>query len=171
MREITHADADAVFSLRSDAAIMKYIPRPLFKSHDDTLRFIASLDDMRIKCESVNWAIALKQQEGHLLGMICLIRIRPEHFRTEIGYILHPDARGNGLMQEAVKTVINYSFNTLGFHSLEAVVDPRNMNSIKVLESTGFYREGLFRENSYYNGKFLDSGVYSLLKTNPPTPT
>lgn len=163
LRQITSADVDAVFALRSDADTMRYIPRPLAKNAEDALKLIGAFDEMLVKKECINWAITLSDNESLLIGMICLIRIQPENFRTEVGYILHPDFRGQGIMLEAVNRIVEYAFEDLKFHTLEAVIDPRNIASQKVLDAAGFIREGLFKDKFYYNGQFLDSAVYSLL--------
>ena len=62
-----------------------------------------------------------------------------------------------------MKVVLDYGFNTLKIHSLEANVNPGNAASIKLLERNGFVREAYYRENYYYNGHFLDSAIYSLI--------
>ncbi|WP_074588506.1 GNAT family N-acetyltransferase [Pedobacter antarcticus] len=166
LREITSADVDAVFALRSDPDTMRYIPRPLAKNTEDALTLIGTFEEMLIKKECINWAITLSDNEKLLVGMICLIRIQPENFRTEVGYILHPDFRGKGIMLEAVNRIVKYAFADLKFHTLEAVIDPRNIASQKVLDAAGFIREGLFKDKVYYNGQFLDSAVYSMLNAD-----
>ncbi|MFM7401569.1 MAG: GNAT family N-acetyltransferase, partial [Bacteroidota bacterium] len=51
-------------------------------------------------------------------------------------------------------------------HSVEANVNPGNKRSILLLERCGFVREAYFRENYYFEGKFLDTAVYSLLSAD-----
>jgi ribosomal-protein-alanine N-acetyltransferase len=48
-------------------------------------------------------------------------------------------------------------------HSIEANVNPNNLSSIKLLERNNFIREGYFKENYFFNGKFSDSAIYSLI--------
>ncbi|MDO8550886.1 MAG: GNAT family protein [Ignavibacteria bacterium] len=48
-------------------------------------------------------------------------------------------------------------------HSIEGTVNPNNLPSIKLLEKNNFIREAYFKENFYYNGKFLDTAIYSLI--------
>jgi ribosomal-protein-alanine N-acetyltransferase len=66
-------------------------------------------------------------------------------------------------MSEALQAVINYGFTSIKLHSITANVNPNNQPSIRLLEKNGFVREGYYKENYYYNGKFLDSAIYSLL--------
>ncbi|WP_392388845.1 GNAT family N-acetyltransferase [Flavobacterium piscinae] len=101
-----------------------------------------------------------------LLGIIGHYRIQPENYRSEIGYMLLPEYQNQGITSEAINIVLDYGFNVLNFHSVEAVVDPENYVSCKVLEKNGFVKEAHFLENEYWDGKFWDSVVYSLLKRN-----
>jgi ribosomal-protein-alanine N-acetyltransferase len=66
-------------------------------------------------------------------------------------------------MREAVSEVIKYGFTVMRLHSIEANVNPDNKASIKLLEKNCFAREAYFKENYFYNGKFLDTVIYSLL--------
>lgn len=164
LRKVTNDDVNEVFELRSNPETMKYIPRPLAKTKEDALEHIRTTNLATTANQAINWAITLKE-DNKLIGMICLIRMQPEHFRSETGYILHPDQRGKGIMNEALKTVIDYAFDTIKFHSLVAVMDAENTASAKVVLKQGFVREGQFKQNEFYNGKFLDTDHYSLLNS------
>lgn len=156
------SDAEALFVMRSDPVCMRFVPRPLARTVHDALAHIALVRAEQAENNSCTWAVRLKG-DPTLIGVISLLRIKPEHHRTELGYLLSPAHWGRGLMTEAVAAVVDHAFRDLHFHSIEAIVDPRNVGSITVLERNGFVREGLFRENFLYNGEFLDSGVYALL--------
>ena len=87
--------------------------------------------------------------------------MQPENYRTETGYILHPDYHRKGIISEAFDTVIDYAFNVLKFHSLEAVIDPDNIASEQLLIKHKFVKEGHFKENGFFEGRFLDAVIYS----------
>ena len=108
------------------------------------------------------WGITLKESDT-VIGTICYWRMQKEHYRAEIGYALHPAQQGKGMMDEALKAVLQYGFETMQLHSVEANVNPANEASRKLLERNGFVKEAHFRENYYYNGQFLDSVIYSLI--------
>jgi [ribosomal protein S5]-alanine N-acetyltransferase len=168
LRPVSHEDADAVFSLRSDSRVMEYLDRPLAKTIEDAHELIGRIEQALKHNEGITWAITLKT-DPKLIGTIGFWQITKEHFRAEIGYLLHPDWQGKGLMQEAISKVIDYGFNNLRLHSVEANVNPGNQASIRLLERNHFTREAHFKENYYYNGKFLDTVIYSRLtgKTEP----
>jgi [ribosomal protein S5]-alanine N-acetyltransferase len=97
----------------------------------------------------IEWAITLKDS-GQYIGAISYHRLMKEHFRAEIGYILHPAHHGKRIMDEAIRTVTDFGFNSMGLHSVEANVNPENIASIKLLERNNFVREAYFKEN--YSG-------------------
>ncbi len=98
-----------------------------------------------------------------LIGTIGFWRLEKEHFRAEIGYMLHPAHQRKGITKEAIRKVLDYGFTTLNLHSVEANTNVENTASQKLVESLGFVQEAHFRENYYYKGKFLDSAIYCLL--------
>lgn len=162
LRRITNDDVDEVFELRSNPETMKYIPRPLVKNSDDALEHIAMIEEKIITNIGINWGISLKG-DPKLLGLIGFYRMKPENYRAEIGYMLLPEFHGKGIVPEAVNRLITYGFNDLKLHSIEAVIDPENFASEKVLQKCGFIKEAHFKESEFYEGRFLDNVVYSLL--------
>lgn len=164
LRQIHLNDDKEVFELRSNPDTMKFIPRPLAETIEDAQKFITDCNTGIEKNDYINWAIAQKK-DTKLIGMIGFFRLQPEHFRGEVGYILNPNFHGKGIMTEALDEALKYAFNTLNFHSIEAVIDPGNIASEKLLQKFGFEKEAHFKENFFYNGEFLDTVIYSILKT------
>jgi len=163
LRKIRLEDALEVLDIRSNPETMKYIPRPLAKTIEDAEKFITETNQAIDNKELINWAIALKEDDK-FIGMIGFFRMQPENFRGEVGYILHPNSHGKGIMKEALIEAIKYGFEKMKLHSIEAVIDPRNIGSEKLLQKTGFLKEAHFRENFYYDGVFQDTVIYSLLE-------
>ncbi|WP_201978194.1 GNAT family N-acetyltransferase [Hymenobacter rubidus] len=162
LRPLIGADAPALFVLRSDPQVMQYIPRPLATSVADSAAYIETMNEAMSRNDLLNWGIALRSSD-EIIGTIGFYRLQPENHRAEIGYLLHPAHQGQGLMQEAVAAALAYGFGELNLHSVEGVIDPRNVASAQVLKRAGFVQEGLFRENGLWQGKFLDTAYYSLL--------
>jgi ribosomal-protein-alanine N-acetyltransferase len=163
LRQMQLADAPAMFALRSNTDVMKHIGRPLASGIDDAIKLIQTNLDVFANNEGVSWAITLKDDDT-LMGTIGFWRIVKEHYRTEIGYLLHPGLHGKGMMQEAIQLAVDYIFANTALHSIEANVDPANIASRRVLEKCGFVQEAYFKENFFWNGQFLDSVIYSLVK-------
>lgn len=162
LRRVNENDANEIFALRSNPETMKYIPRPLAKSIDDALEHIALIDAKIESNEGINWAITYKDNPK-LIGIIGHYRIKPEHFRAEVGYMLLPEYYRKGIISEAIKEVVNYGFNEMKLHSIEAIIDPENFGSARVLEKNNFVKEAHLKENEFYEGRFLDTVIYSIL--------
>ena len=162
LRRVDSNDIKEIFALRSNPETMKYIPRPLVKTDEDALEHIAMIDSKIDSNEGINWAITLKDNPK-LIGVIGHYRIKPENYRAEIGYMLLPEYNGKGIVSEAVKEAVNYGFQVMKLHSIEAIIDPDNYGSAKVLEKNGFVKEAHLKENEFFEGRFLDTVIYSIL--------
>ncbi|MBW1655868.1 GNAT family N-acetyltransferase [Flavobacterium quisquiliarum] len=162
LNRITEEDVNEIFALRSNPEIMRYIPRPLAKNTDDALEHIRIIKETIETNKGINWAIRLKD-DSKLFGFIGFYRLQPENYRAEIGYMILPEFHGKGFVPEAVKRLVKYGFEDLKLHSIEAVIDPENYASEKVLQKCGFVKEAHFKESDFYDGKFLDKVIYSLL--------
>jgi ribosomal-protein-alanine N-acetyltransferase len=161
LRQITPADADDIFVLRSNEPAMKYINKPRLKNIEEARELIKIMTDIS---ERIVWAMRLKDID-QVIGTIGYHRIAKEHDRAEIGYMLLPEYWNTGLMSEAVSAAIGFGFEKMNLHSIEAVINPGNDNSRKVLQKFSFIKEGYFKENFLFEGKYYDSEVYSLLKS------
>jgi ribosomal-protein-alanine N-acetyltransferase len=165
LKRFEKTDAVAMFQLRSNAALMKYICRPLQTSINEAEELINKINELIIKNTGINWAIYLKTEQK-IIGSVSFHKIDKENYRGEIGYFLLPNYWQKGIISEAISTVLNFGFNTLQFHSVEAQIDPDNIASERVLNKFKFTKEAYFKENFYFNEQFLDTAVYSLLKTD-----
>ncbi|HSN49360.1 MAG TPA: GNAT family N-acetyltransferase, partial [Flavobacterium sp.] len=162
LRRVAKEDVNEIFALRSNKETMKYIPRPLVKTDEEAMAHFTMIDEKIENNEGINWAITLKN-DLKLIGIIGLYRIIPEHFRAEIGYMLLPKYQGKGLITEAIKETVKYGFEIMKLHSIEAVIDPENIASEKVLQKSGFIKEAHLKEDEYFEGRFWDSVIYSIL--------
>jgi [ribosomal protein S5]-alanine N-acetyltransferase len=106
--------------------------------------------------------LIFQRQTNTLAGGITLGAIRYGVARSgQIGYWMGEKFSGQGLMQDAVKTVSTFGFETLKLHRLEAACIPSNERSIKVLEKTGFHREGLLKSYLKINGEWQDHLLFA----------
>lgn len=88
-----------------------------------------------------------------------------EHNRAELGYSLkNENFKRKGIMTEALKTIIDYGFNKMKLHRIEALVDPENIASIKLLKKFDFFKEGVLKEHYFFDGKYVDSIILSKLR-------
>lgn len=165
LRRLDENDVEEVFALRSNPETMKYIPKPLAKTKQDALAHIAMIEDKIVNNIGINWGITIKGN-AKIIGIIGHYRIQPENHRAEIGYMSLPEFNGQGYITEAIKAVVSYGFEEMNLHSIEAIIDPDNNASERVLRKNGFIKEAHIKENELWNGKYWDTVIYSLLKRN-----
>ena len=103
--------------------------------------------------------------EGALLGGSGLHRIDWLVGKFEIGYWLHLEHRGRGLMAEVVRAMTRMAFDTLGARRVEIRMDDLNEPSWRVAERAGFTLEGVLRQDSLSpTGLPRDTRVYARVR-------
>jgi ribosomal-protein-alanine N-acetyltransferase len=162
-RKILMSDAKDTLLIRSNDDVMRFMDVIRFESIVDAEKMVQSVEESYIKETGINWGI-VEKHSNIFIGYFGFFRIIPEHCRAEIGYALKPDYWGKGYMYETINRMVRFGFENIKFHSIEANVNPDNEKSKKVLERIGFKKEAYFHENYLFDGKFLDSIIYSLLE-------
>jgi len=164
LREQTPADGPELFELRTNPEVMKYIDRKKPDSLEESLAVLQTMKEAQLKGLNLVWAIALKQEPEKMIGNIGFWQTDAANHRAEIGYMLHPAHWRKGMISEALSKVIHFGFELVKLHSICANINPNNDASRQLLLKHGFVKEAYFREDYYFNGQFLDSEIYVLLK-------
>ena len=164
LRPFADADADDLFALHSNAAVMRYWDGPVWTEPGRAERFIATCREMAEGGTGVRLAIdGVSESDGAFLGWCTLQRWNPEYRSASLGYCLDDRAWGHGYATEAVRLLLDWAFDTLDVNRVQAEVDTRNHASSHVLEKLGFVLEGTLREDCIVNGEISDSWVFGLL--------
>lgn len=154
-------DTAGVFALFSDPAVMRYWSSAPMQ---DPSQARARIEDMRAGFESrrtINWLLA--DAADRVIGSCTLFHFDARHRHAEVGYALLSSHWGRGLAAEAVALALDWGFDVLHLHRIEADIDPRNHASRRLLQRLGFRREGLLRERFFVEGVAMDSEVHGLL--------
>ena len=115
----------------------------------------------------------IQRKDGTRVGAITCWEVVPDasiRFGLELGYAVLPSERGKGYCTEAVNLLLDYSFLTLPVVRIQARTDVRNKASQRVLEKTGFTKEGTIRKGYFARGEHVDSFIFSILKDEWKTP-
>ncbi len=106
-----------------------------------------------------------KNENNELIGGITLSNVRRGVTQAvTLGYWVGAPYAGRGVMSEAVSAVLPFVFDTLRLHRIEAACLEHNHASIRVLEKSGFRREGLARRYLKINGDWQDHILFGLLE-------
>jgi ribosomal-protein-alanine N-acetyltransferase len=109
-----------------------------------------------------------RYSDGALVGGLTLANIRRGVAQAgSVGYWMGRPFIRQGYMTAAVRAVIPFGFTSLRLHRIEAACIPTNNASVRLLEKTGFVREGFAREYLCINGTWQDHLLYARLKDAP----
>ncbi|MEO8764795.1 MAG: GNAT family N-acetyltransferase [Ginsengibacter sp.] len=164
LRRASAPDTARIFYLRSSEDVMKYIDRPRASTIQDAEAFLDTMNKSLDNNDGITWAITLKDEPSRLIGTIGFWRIKKEHYRAEIGYMLHPGFWNKKIMKEAILAVLDFGFTAMHLHSVEANINVENEASAAILEATGFVKEAHFKEDFFFDGTFRDTIIYSKLQ-------
>lgn len=164
LRDVQLSDTSAILHLQSDPVTLTFLDKKALKSTTESELLIRKIIDDLLLCNGITWALTLKEDPKKLIGTISFWRIVKEHYRAEIGYMLMSEYFRKGYMKEAIAPVVQYGFRDMNLHSIEANIHPGNTASSSLLTSQGFKKEGYHRENFFFEGKFKDTAVFSLLE-------
>jgi len=149
LRRLKNEDAEAIFQIRSNKQIAKFIERPLAKSLDDALQFIEKIDAGIFKNDTVYWGICNKKN-SEIVGTITLWQISEIDKKAEIGFELLPEFQGLGIMQEVVPKVIEFGFDSLKLVKIIGEVAPNNAKSIALLKKYEFKLKSELKNTQLY---------------------
>lgn len=164
LRWLRDEDVPHLFEIFSNLEVMRYWSSPPLQ---DLAGAEALLREIRQYFEArtlFQWGVALKEDD-RVIGTCTLSSLSESNRRAEIGYALGRAWWGKGYMTEALPALLRFAFSTLDLHRIEADVDPRNLASLRSVESLGFRREGYLRERYFVNGEVQDSVIYGLLRS------
>lgn len=164
LRPITTKDNKQVFSYRSDAETNKYqgfIPKKL----EEVDEFIAKNPLKFNQPESWFQLVIIEKHSYEIIGDIGIHFIGDDGFQCELGCTLNKLHQGKGYATSAMKITIDYLFNKLNKHRITGSVDPKNSDSIKLLERLNFRKEAHFKESLLINGEWVDDIMYGILKS------
>jgi RimJ/RimL family protein N-acetyltransferase len=157
---------------------------PQVQRYSRTLRQLAPHDEAKARervlvhleeaarGESMTWTVASPDTD-ELLGWVALFGISPGH-EAEVGYWVHPLARGRGVAGEACRLAVRHAFvdtedGGLGLHRLKAYAATENLASCRILEQAGFARVGIERGSTQLpDGRYIDTAVYDHLSSDLP---
>jgi len=155
-------DGPELFKFYSSDESLRFIPRDIFddprQGPEKVKIFTRAFDDQ----EAIWWRFRLRST-GEFVGYGGLFDISTEDHNAEIGYGFHPEYWGRGFATEAVGTIVNYGFESLGLRRIFGLIDPENDASMHVLEKLGFEREGIMRDACFARDRYWDQCLFAKL--------
>ena len=163
LREITVGDVDSIYGIYSDPKVAEYDDFNPIESKEVAMKVIHKFQLEFEEHEQIRWGIARKS-DNTLIGTCGPGNFESSAQRCEIGYDLLQSEWNKGYMTEALKAMVAFLFEEMGFNRVEAFVTPGNEGSIRVLQKVNFVEEGLLRERDFFKGCFQDGIIFAILK-------
>lgn len=134
LREITVADAPAMYALNLDPEVIQYTGDEAFSSLSEAETFIRNYPDYARNGYG-RWAV-IRKADGAMLGW-CGLKYLPETGETDIGYRFFKKYWGNGYATEAARACLDFGFKKLNLETLVARAMHANAASINVMKKLG----------------------------------
>ena len=154
LRQLTLADADIIFELRSHKEINKFITRETPKTLSDATAFIEKIIRKTKAQEIIFWGICLKET-NQIIGTVAYHNFSDNFKYAEIGYELHPAYQQKGFMSEVLKATLAFGFKKMKFEVIEAFTHKNNKASFALLEKLHFIFQAERREDGFENNRIF----------------
>ncbi|GEN88107.1 GNAT family protein [Oceanobacillus sojae] len=161
--EINQEHKQKIFEIFSKEEVTRYYGIEPFQKIEQAEKMIDSFQKHIQENRAVRWGIVPKDTE-ELAGTIGLNNLQIWNKRAEIGFDMHPDFWRMGYTSEAVKKILEYSFQQLNLKRVGAITYPENKASNQLLDKLGFQKEGLLRSYINLPEYSQDTCIYSFLK-------
>ena len=168
LRYIDACDLESIHELHSIPEVAQYNTLAIPKTIEDTKAIVTPLLLALEIQEIKKYTLAIEAIDSNIfMGLFGINIGHSKYARAELWYKLHPKFWNQGYATEIVKEVIDFCFNRLQLHRVEAGCAVENIGSIRVLENTGFKREGRCRKILPLASGWSDNFEYAILDTDP----
>jgi ribosomal-protein-alanine N-acetyltransferase len=166
LRAPTLKDAAAFRAVLSAPGVTRFSNWPDAPTASQGERYARWMTKLHGSGKGCAWIIEHRPSKK-LIGAIRFNRFDKKWHVGEVGYEIHPDYWGSGLMTEAVRAVAACGHQTFRLNRLEAWTLPGNGASDRVLEKAGFTYEGTLRQRAWFKGSFHDFRMFGRIASDP----
>lgn len=163
LREILPSDAPALFAIHSDFDWMRWYGIDPLIDPSQAEQLAEMFAGWFIAGTGFRWGLE-RVKDQRLIGTCGLFRWNKSWRNCVIGYEIARDCHGQGYMREALTAALDYGFDMMRLHRVQAETHPDNRASIGLAERLGFRFEGVHREQAFWGGRYHDLNCYSLLE-------
>ncbi|WML49938.1 GNAT family protein [Neobacillus sp. PS3-34] len=164
LRKMNLDDASSVFQNLSNPLVTKDMGESPFTSIEQAENLITFMNNLYEENIAFRWGI-IRKEDNVLIGTCGYNGWETMRgSRGEIAYDLGVDYWRQGYMVEAMHEMIDFGFNTMGLHRIEAFTNLDATPSMSILKKMGFNEDGVLRGYAFFNGEYWDQRCFSLLK-------
>ena len=167
LRPLTIQDLEKVHTLLSLPETDQYNTLGIPTDIEKTKSIIFPLIDDNLSNDPKSYTLAIEDNlSPKFLGLIGLKIGSEKYKRGEVWFKIHPNYWNMGYGTEALRLLLDFAFDTLELHRIEAGCAVDNIGSIKVLEKCGMKREGRGRQVLPLKSGWSDNFEYAILESD-----
>ena len=165
LRAFTPQDnKDVLTYWASDPAVQSLYSEPTYSTIEAVNELLDKYISRYKELNYYRWAI-IEKESGICIGQIAIFLVDDKNHFCEIEYALGKKFHRKGYATEAVKAILEFSFNKVNFHKMQVCHKEGNVASQGVIKKCNFTYEGTLRDYFYMDGKYVDRVYYSMLKS------
>ena len=165
IRELTSADIDNVHELHSLPETDEFNTLGIPENIQTTENILTEWLILQKQEPRISYVFSIdKTENNNFVGLIAINLGKTNYETAEVWFKIHKDHWRKGYTTEALTRLLDFGFNDLKLHRIEAGCAVENIASIKTLEKVGFTREGMKRKKLPIRGEWKDNFFYGILE-------
>jgi ribosomal-protein-alanine N-acetyltransferase len=162
LRELRASDAPSLFAALASDQVSRFISPPP-ATVDGFERFIKWASRERLAGRYLCFAVTLRGSDA-AVGIFQVRSLEPAFGTAEWGFALGPEYWGTGMFMDGAKLIVDFAFDVLGTHRLEARAAVMNARGNAALRKLGAIQEGVLRRSFIRRGQYLDQALWTILQ-------
>ena len=164
LRKMLVSDTQDMFEYASRSDVTRYLTWLPHSDRAYTREYLQYLGNRYAAGMFYDWAIVY-EPDGKMVGTCGFTSFNCASDSAEVGYVLNPDYWGRGIAGEALERVLQFGFEELKLHRIEARFMKENERSRRVMERAGMTFEGYLRDAMLVKGSYVTVGICSILRS------
>ncbi len=162
LRALRTSDAASLFAMLTTEEVARFISPPP-TTVEGFEKFIAWTHRQRTAGSYACFAVTVKGFDT-AVGIFQVRELEPGFGAAEWGFAIGSPFWGTGVFQDGAELVLEFAFETLGVHRLEARCAVKNGRGNGALHKVGAVQEGVLRKSFLKNGEYLDQVLYAIVE-------
>ena len=165
LRPMCMSDDEDMYRYAQRQDVTEYLRWSPHPSISYTRDYLSYIEERYALGEFYDWAV-VEKESGRMIGTCGFASLDSENDRGELGYVLNPDYHGKGYGTEAARRVLQFGFDVLHLHRIEAKFMQENRASLHVMEKLGMTLEGYRRDGMLIKERYRTIGVCAILASD-----
>ena len=162
LRQLRRSDAASLVAMLATEEVARFITPPP-TTVEGFERFIEWTHVQRAQGAYACFAVVPEGMET-AIGIFQVRQLEPSFATAEWGFAIGSPYWGTGVFADGAALVVDFAFQVLGVHRLEARAAARNGRGNGALMKIGAVREGVLRKSFVRNGEYLDQILWSIVR-------